>query len=173
MLQSERDAIAQDIYMLTTFASAQRFADLKNSPFSSSRVDANFLTINEARHPPSQALLQAGFVHPSYDPFIKGAQRSSGVLDALATLFGSGEAAIAVACVIDHQGQSVKLIVAANRDISNRKTQEIVELWEGLKKISDTALKFTADSTPSEYHPESHKIFTSPSAKKFETDNCK
>lgn len=167
MLQSERDAIAQDIYMLTTFASAQTFADLENSPFSSSRVDANFLTINEARHPPSQALLQAGFVHPSYDPFIKG------VLDALATLFGSGEAALAVACVIDHQGQSVNLIVAANRDISNRKTQEIVELWEGLKKISDTALKITADSTPSEYHPESHKIFTSPSAKKFETDNCK
>lgn len=173
MLQSERDAVAQDISMLTTFASAQRFADLNESPFSSSRADANFLTINEVRHPPSKATLQAGFVHPLYDPFIEGAQRSSGVLDALATLFGSGEAAIAVACVIDHQGQSVNLIVAANRDISNQKVREIVELWEGLKKISDAAVTINADSTPSEYHPESHKIFNSPSADKFTKDKCK
>ena len=173
MLQSEREAVAQDIHMLTTFASEQRFTDLNESSFSSSRADANFLTTNEVRHPPSQATLQAGFVHPLFDPFIEGVQRSSGVLDALATLFGSGESAIAVACVIDHQGQSVNLVVAANRDISNQKEREIVELWEGLKQISDAALTINANSTPSEYHPESHKIFNSPSADKFAKDKRK
>lgn len=173
MSQSERVTIAQDVQMLTTFASAQRFTDLNESSFSSSRTNANFLSINEARHPPSEALLQAGFVHPAYDPYIDGVQRSSGVLDALASLFGSGEAAIAVACVIDYQGQSVKLIIAANRDITDQKAQEIVEIWEGLKKISDSALTSNADSRPSEYHPQSHKIFNSPPAKKFENNQGK
>lgn len=161
MLQSERDAIAQDIHMLTTFASAQRFTDLNESSFSSSRANANFLTIHEVRHPLLQATLQAGFVHPLYVPFIKGAQRSSGVFDALATLFGSGEAVIAVACVIDHQGQRVNLIVAANRDLSHQKAREIEELWEGLKKISDAARTINADSTP--YPP----------ANEFAKDKCK
>lgn len=167
MLHGEREAVAQDIHMLKTFASAQRFTNLNDSSFSSSRADANFLTINQVRHPPSQATLQTGFVHPSYDPFVKGEQRSSGVLDASATIFGGSEAAMAVACVIDYPGQSVNLNVSANRDISNPKTQEILAVWEGLKKISNAAATINANSTTSEYHPDSHKIFNSPPVGEF------
>lgn len=52
MLQSELVAVAQDIHMLTTFASAQRFTNLNDSPFLSSTADANLLTINQVRLPP-------------------------------------------------------------------------------------------------------------------------
>ena len=78
-----------------------------------------------------------------------------GVLDALATLFGNGKAAIAVACVIDYQGQSVNLIVTANRDILKQKVGEIMELWEGLKKISNATLTINANLTLSEHYSES------------------
>lgn len=173
MLQVEREAIAQDIHMLTTFASAQRFTNLNESPFSSSRAGANFLTINQIRHPQSKVTLQTGFEHPLYDPFIEGVQQSSGVLDALATLFASSEAVIAVACIVDHQRQSVNLIVSANRDISNEKTREILATWEGLKRISNAALMINANPTPFEYHPYGHEIFKSPPADKFTKDQRK
>lgn len=67
----------------------------------------------------------------------------------------------------------MNLIITANKNISNQKAQEIMELWKGLKKISNTTLKTSANSTFFEYHPESHKIITNVLAKNFEIHNCK
>lgn len=80
---------------------------------------------------------------------------------------------MAVACVIDYQRQSVNLIVSANRDLSNQKAEEILALWACLKRISNAALTINANSTPSEYHPDSHKISNSPPANKFAKDKRK
>lgn len=173
MLQSEREAVAQEIHMLTTFASAQRFAHLNNSPSSSSRADADFLTINQVCHPPYQSYT-TGWIFASIAWSIyQGVQCSRGVLDALETVFGSGEAAMAVACVIDYRGQIVNLIVSANRGIPNEKAPEILALWACLKRISNAALTINADPIPLDHHSGRHKIFNSPSTDEFAKDKRK
>lgn len=72
-----------------------------------------------------------------------------------------------VACGIDYEKHVVNFTASANRDISNQKAEEITALWTCLKRISRAALMIYAHSTPSEYHPYSHKISDSPPADKY------
>ncbi len=111
--------------MLITFASAQRFADLQNSPFSRNRAGSNFAQVDASRHPLIRAPLVRGFLSSQMDPKINtgntGKGRSAGVLDSLATVFAGSEECVAVACVPDFQQKKIRLIIAANKTISDKK----------------------------------------------------